>query len=355
MRVQSAVAALAGLVLAGMLASCGRSARDAQQGAGASSPQAAQVVPADTLPPMVEDPSGALALPSLADYLSGAASYRLETALQFVGQTASGQPASWRGWSHYASVASPPSWAVTLAVEDTARRSELNSLSAYLVGEESYMLIPPLGCLGGSAESVSGVLDNPILPWRFMPGITSATPLDDEQVVGGLAVRSYRFDETDLPGWSERSVSVEGRLLVSNDDGRLVQVTMEITGQADYLATGTPADGTLTVRLDLSDINGPVSVEPPPECISAETYPMMDGAYQVTSIEDLLTYRVRSTLEEAVAFYQRRMPETGWVAASEVTLVDESAALGYVRDGRSVTVSIEYSVEEQAIMVLISP
>jgi hypothetical protein len=148
---------------------------------------------------------------------------------------------------------------------------------------------------------------------------------------------------------------VNGHYYVSEDDGRPIQVLLEVSGVADFAATGQDQDGTLYLEINWYDTSDSTEVILPPDCLQSAIYPLPEGVYDITSLDDLVGFHTLLSINEVVAFYQVEMAAAGWMEVEEPTVSDDAAFMTFSRNGLEIIVNIETGPAIGEVSVLISP
>ncbi len=342
-----------------LVVACGSSGRDSQPAGDASAGQVAGV----STPAAPEAPKTVEELPdvegydlsSVASMLEALTSYRLKMNLHFDGQLADGTPLNWQVNSLVTSVDEPPAYALELSVEGFDEATGQEIMQLVQTGEGSYLSMPGTGCVAGGNQAFGKALNGLEDPDTWLAGLTNAQLTSEAEIVNGVEVVAYSFDEQSLPSLRESDVVVDGRLYVAKDVAVVTQVMMAITGQADYLSADQPQDGSLQFELNVFDVNQPLVVELPDECLNSGGYPMLENASEITSLGEFITYKTSTSVEETVAFYQAKMVEQDWSAAEEAVIFEDSVYLSYERGEDTLTIYIEFDPELQLTTVLLSP
>jgi hypothetical protein len=91
-------------------------------------------------------------------------------------------------------------------------------------------------------------------------------PTDGTETINGVATRRYIFGPDDLTGGSANYDEVDGTIWVATEGNYVVRFEASLSGRHDNLAvSGTTLldEGTITMRYDLSEVNGDLSIERP--------------------------------------------------------------------------------------------
>jgi hypothetical protein len=192
-------------------------------------------------------------------------------------------------------------------------------------------------------------------PNSLIGGLHQATLAPGAEIVNGVSSSHYIFDETSLPRFAGHATNVDGDLYLAIDGRYPTRLELRAQGEGTYLGSELPQTGTLTMRLEVTNVNQPLQIQPPPACTQASTYPLTEDAFDVTTIEELVTYKTAASVDEVVSFYESQMPVAGWSPVEEPVMLDNAAFLTYDRGGIVVTVSVDGNGEGQPTSVLISP
>ena len=137
---------------------------------------------------------------------------------------------------------------------------------------------------------------------------------------------------------------------IASEGGYVVKYVLSTTGNADYFGEGI--EGTLSFDYELTGVDQPVEIILPEVCPPGMVEaPQLPDAANVLNMPGLLSYETTSSLQEAVAFYQQKMPEIGWAAIDEPSITDTDALLAFTKDDQAMAVSI--TVENGVTTVLI--
>jgi hypothetical protein len=179
------------------------------------------------------------------------------------------------------------------------------------------------------------------------------------QEVNGVQAYKYTFDETDFDlndlSQGEQVEQAEGEVYVAADGDYIVRLIID----ADLRFAAAEEmfeEGNIKMTFDISDVNQPITIEPPAEAAAQtrgrEDVPLLPDADVQLSTSELISYLTASSVEDAAAFYEAEMPENGWTADEGNMVLDESAVLNYNKDNE--TASIIVGTDENGTSVLIS-
>jgi hypothetical protein len=93
---------------------------------------------------------------------------------------------------------------------------------------------------------------------------------------------------------------------------------------------------------ELTDINQPITIQPPANCSgAAEDIPVMADAQDQAAMGDMTTYSSPSTFEDVVAFYEKEMKAMGWTETEGAGMsIEGMSTKSYTKDGRTVQIMI---------------
>ena len=175
---------------------------------------------------------------------------------------------------------------------------------------------------------------------------------EGQTTYNGVKVKHYTFDQKsfeldDLPDGMEID-EASGNIYVAVEGDYVVHMDMTLSGDNVEVPSGqgeTLQNGSLTVTMDLTDINQPITIELPPEALESgkppEDIPVPENAedLQALGMMGMLTYQSASTPEELVDFYKAEMPKNGWTEVS-ADVMTGMANLEYNKEDRTATIMI---------------
>ena len=174
------------------------------------------------------------------------------------------------------------------------------------------------------------------------------------QTVNNIECYQYLFSEKDLKSSSgnEELTRAEGEAYVAVDGGYLVHFTL----QGEMSGTGTAqesliAQGTMQVVFNLSEVNQPITIEPPPEALEQakgrEDIPMLPDAKVEFSTPQFISYSTASSVMEAGNFYEEEMPKKGWKGDATNEVSEDATYLNYTKAADSAMIMITKGDQEQ--------
>ncbi len=299
--------------------------------------------------------SESVTLPSVANSLAGLDSFRLTWELGFDGVDLEGSPVNWRLSNQITSVGDPPAERMEISAFGFEPSPELSEVTIVQFDGQKFFEVVGVGCLSGNDQS-GGVMAHDLTdPDSFLAGLTTRQQISIGEMIDGLRVNQYSLNQDSLPTLDGLPVAAEGTIFLSQEDSIPIQVMLTATGQSDYLSSGQVQDGTLTLVLKVHDINQPLKVEIPEACLGSSIYPLVQDAYQITVLEDLISYHTSLPVGDVAFYYQQEMPLAGWIEAEEALVLEEMALMSYERDGVIVVIAIDSVPGQAATSVLITP
>ncbi len=179
--------------------------------------------------------------------------------------------------------------------------------------------------------------------------------------VNGVSCYKYTFTEKDFASDVGESVkNATGEAYIAVDGGYVVKMT--INGDVSYSADKNQMfdEGTIKLVFDLSDINKPITVEPPAEAKAQAggraDIPKTPDAKIELSTGEMMSYRTASSVKDAANFYETEMPNNGWTAGenNKDLIMDESAILSYTKAGETANVIVGKDDKGTSVMISIS-
>jgi hypothetical protein len=177
--------------------------------------------------------------------------------------------------------------------------------------------------------------------------------------VNGVPCYKYTFSEGDFTANAGETVkNASGEAYIAVDGGYVVKMT--INGDVSYTDQSQMFDeGTIKLVFDLSDINKPITIEPPAEAKAQaggrEDIPKMPDAKIELSTGELISYRTASSVKDVADFYETEMANNGWTAGenNKDLIMDESAILSYNKAGETANVIVSKDDKGTSVMISI--
>lgn len=312
-------------------------------------------VPEPVAEPTEETAVSELPPPALsADALSFAAlsespfdSYRFEMNLEFSGTRANGEPVNQNLNASFAFVKEPPASSMVMSFTGFEAGLGMEEIEMVQVEGTNYMVIPEMGCITTSGGDLleenpfSGVLE----PDQYLQDLENAK-YEGEETINGIRTLHYSFDKLAMIDANPDDIDeAEGHIYIAKEEGFLVRMVMDATGNIDFLDEGVDQAGDLHIEVNLTDVNEPVDITIPADCETttedAANFPMLDDAYEISSFSGFLSYKSDLPLEEILAFYDGVLTADGWVKDESGSFVGDGVArVPYGRDGETMSVTI---------------
>lgn len=326
---------------------------DAVSGLASETP--ASVIVAGVTPAATDSSLETLDLPGLASSLRELGSYRLETVYSFEGTDSAGQLFDWQMSGDIARTGEGPDRQYHLSFEGLDGVDQPDSIFVGQFGSQAYLSVSGVGCIVGNAGDFDVSIPDIADPDRILAGLSGARFVAAGETIDGLTVRHFEFDERALPIWRGQPVRVDGHVFVAEGRGHVVRVTLEAVGQGDFLGVGDDQAGTFHFEVNVRDVDMPLNINLPADCLGAALYPLPEGVGEVTALEQLVGFDTGLGYLDVVAFYQDEMPAAGWTPVDEALIFEDTALLTYSRGDMVVTINIDGNGEGGTTSVLISP
>ncbi len=295
-----------------------------------------------------------LDLPDLDESLESLEDFTIKMDAQFLGEDESGNPVEWSIASQRRVSRAPSAEALELTIDGFDDLSEFQVMSLVTIGQDRYLAFPGVGCLARAIESEdSSALAN--LPDELVAGLSGARSMAEVETVNGVVSQRYYFDEEARADWRDQGLLVDGHLFIAQDGGYVTRIEVTVSGSGQFHDQREAEVGTLTILIDVFGAEGQAGIGLPEVCAVPADYPVVEDAFQITSIGDLVSFRTNLPPVEVLAFYEEEMPNAGWSLDEEAILLEDSAFLIYEKGGQFVTISLEIESPNGPIIVLISP
>lgn len=297
----------------------------APAGGAAAATQAPTVAPT-TVPTAVPTPTPEPAEENLPDALSFSAaldelgSYRYTMTMRYLNTAGEEQGAMQMSG---AIQADPPVMEVQMemsSAEAAADPGQLTNIRMVQTGGVQYMFAPGFGCITTSQDD--GVDGAPVSPEDVVNDVRDLKRVRPNQTINGVEARRYTFKTTGFAG--DGLAVAEGELFVAERGGYLVRMTVTVANSS-AAAFGLGGDdeterGTVSMQVDYFDVGKPVEVTVPEECANAgSNYPQLDDAFEVSTFGEMVAYKSKQTVQEAIDFYTEALTAEGYA-------YDESAS-----------------------------
>lgn len=308
--------------------------------------------------PDSEPPAGAPAFPDLEDMntnLENFDSYRADVILSYEGI---GEEGTRSGAMRIqtSEIAEPRASEVIMTLEGDLPEEMMGAetLTFTEIGGQSYTIFPGFGCVAGTADEAGGTTDDfgAMIETDDILGEIEDAEYLGEETINGVATFHYRFDERHVQQ-DDGLDEVEGHIYISQELSYVVRMVFDGTGEMDLFDTGEMGNSDIHMEYNVTDVNVPFVIEPPAECAeSGGDYPVMDGATEQASMMGFSSYKVEAALEDVIAFYDAEMVALGYQPDEEQMVFEDTAILGYSREGSAVTITA--TEEAGVVSVLIT-
>ena len=292
---------------------------------------------------------------SLADRSSGLGqlrSYRLKWVSEWVPDDATKDPMTMEWTQEY--VADPSAqyleWRATNLEDAPAEETMLSRM--WRIGPTTYMLMgagDEAQCIGITQEE--DVAEPPFDP-SLLGGLEGAKYAGRE-TVNGIRTKHYTYDKIAFTLLGADSVS--GEVWVADDGGYMVKEVLAWEGSGGPFTSQTEDKGKGTWTWELTDVNEPITIEPPEECLSPAgqaDLPVLPDAQSRMQSPMGTQYASKTSVADAVKFYQAEMPAAGWQPEDEPTIMGEIAMLSYVKDDQKVSIMITGDGEGGSMVIV---
>lgn len=217
-----------------------------------------------------------------------------------------------------------------------------------------YTFFTGFGCFSApsSGDDPFGEFSDIMSPTSLLDDldISKVKRVRPNEIINGIEVRHYTFDETLMNETAEPGREVEkgeGHLYLAEDGGYLVRMVIDMEGSGLSLFNELEGlEGTQSVRIEytLMNVNDPITITIPAECEESSTsdYPLLEDAYEVTSFMGIVSFRSRVSMTEAISFYKDALDSLGYAYNETGSFItDSSAMLSFANeDGASISVLI---------------
>ncbi len=275
-------------------------------------------------------------------------SYRFVMLLDFVGVDANGAEVTQTLNADFAFSKEPPATSMVMRFTGFDTGAGMDEIEMAQIADTTYMVIPEMGCITTGGQDI--FQDNPfadmLKPDQFLNNSENAK-YEGEETINDIRTLHYSFDKFAMSGSDTDEVDeVDGHLYISKEDGFLVRMVVDATGNMNFLGDGSDQSGNLHVEINLTDVDKPVEIAMPAGCEAGadeagNDFPMLDDAYEITSFSGVLTYKSDLTADEILAFYDKALTAEGWVKDEAGSFVGEGMArVPYGREGESISLTI---------------
>jgi hypothetical protein len=208
---------------------------------------------------------------------------------------------------------------------------------------KTYTDIASFGCTVSDSSEENMAEDFILRPDGLFDDIDGekVTLVERGVMINGIATDHYRFDETAIEDDDATVTNMIGDVYVAQQGDFIVR--MVIVGDGDLSGLGDESSlGTMRVEFNVYDVNSSITITIPETCLNVGTssgYPMLADAYDQSSFAGFITYKTKSSISDAAAFYRRELTNQGWSITFEFS-DNRTATFMLEKDGKSLTVAI---------------
>ncbi len=169
--------------------------------------------------------------------------------------------------------------------------------------------------------------------------------------INDVAANHYTFDQRALgeDGLTEST----GELWAATEGGYIIKYLLTRKGNADYFGEGI--EGTLTLDYELANPNQPVTIELPDDCpFGFVDAPLLPDADNISKSPGALAYDTSSSVAEAAAFYLQNIPNLGWEAQEQPSVIDTIAVLTYKQGDKIMLITIKSGDTKTLVRIMVS-
>ena len=314
--------------------------------AGDSGDSGAPAAAPATEAPAISQDAGAnpetIDLSNPALYVNNAYStYKMNMAIKYEGVDTAGSPKSFDMVFNIENQTQPKAQRITIAGEDATENIEF-----VILGDQAMSVFPGVGCSVFPASSMQGQS-----PEEGIPDVNGLLTGQAKRVETGVSIEGVITDRYELTSenmadldTSETPKVSDGSVYVAQDGGYIVRI--EMNGTVNTADNDFDPNTEAQVSLNYTFIpveDGSLVITPPAECADqlagGNDYPVMDGASELISMQDMVFYTVTASLDEVLDFYRTKMAEDGWTLTKDVGGGSISfATLEFTKDGETVEV-----------------
>ena len=237
-------------------------------------------------------------------------------------------------------------------------------MEMYIIGDKTYMNIMGQWMQAPSSGGSEGLGDTFLMTSEEVLKGAKNSKYEGQETVNGVDTKHYSFEETGLNATEmagSKVDQVDGDIWIAVAGNYVVKMdaTMIGTDMGVPGATGseTLASGTLHMLMDVTDVNKAITIEVPPEALSAgqppEDIPIADDAAEMTNMFGTTTYTTAKTAQEIHDFYKAEMPNNGWTEASDQAFGD-LFMMEYTKDGSKASITITTDSQSGKTSVIVT-
>ena len=277
-----------------------------------------------------------------ADALSQLDSYRVRTAVRWIGSDA-GEEDYVIEQEH---TRDPLAHRVTI-------QGEQGDVEMVEIGDATWMCGDG-SCVqtGGGEAFLQSTLEGLTLDEDELVADQDATYVTREEV-NGIQAEHYSLD----PSAAGAILLARGQITDAEADVWIADTAglprIVVRYRVSWEETRDGVDGSAEYHYDLYDINAPSIQIEPPEGASpgpAEDIPSYEGATDVTSMEGFLTFSTTDDGQTVAEFYRTELPAHGWMNETDDDL-GQTISQEWSKDGRALSLIISEGDEETSVVI----
>lgn len=170
------------------------------------------------------------------------------------------------------------------------------------------------------------------------------------ETVNGLKTKHYRYTENIPAPFGEVSkiTKATSDVWVSTKYDVYVKVIIRWEGTEEKKGKGT-----FVMESKLTDINKPITIEPPEGIEKPEVpddIPIVDGATGLTLMPNMITFQVNRPQKEVIEFYKAKMPANGWKLGEGLVPM----MMDFAKGDRSANVVVAEDGEKAMVTIMLS-
>jgi hypothetical protein len=190
----------------------------------------------------------------------------------------------------------------------------------------------------------------PTSRWGIIPfSYSDLGDLGDAQYIGdetlALPARRYVIERSLLGDFPDGRAEV----WIAANSGYVLKMRAEASGKGALQSK--PFEGRLVASYHVSQINQPITIEPPKTCTGG--LPIMPDPQKMTVTGNLIGYQVTAPLSAVAEFYLSEMGKLGWQIINEPDSSPEAPRLAFEKDDEQITMLFTPSRAGDAIYILI--
>ncbi len=181
--------------------------------------------------------------------------------------------------------------------------------------------------------------------------------IGDEEV-NGINTKHYSAEYDALWGKlgidSEDIESGSADIWVASQSGLpqfVVKMEFNVEGKLDIGDTGEKVDGTMVLKMEVTDINQPITIEAPEDAVGGglpEDIPEYPNGKDLSALGGMVMFTTEDSVDDVTKFYEDEMEKAGWTAG-------EASFLGpsWTKDDRKVELMVTEDEEKKETSVII--